>query len=100
MHNYATKIRNQNAIKMRRGYKCRTLEMHLQLREQQLKTISYTYRILYQNFRITAIQKSTIDTQTNVKNQLKYNTKIVIKPQEERTKDGKKKEQQKQTQSS
>ena len=42
-----------------------------------------------QNFRATAIQKSTIDTQTNVKNQLKYNTKIVIKPQEERTKDEK-----------
>ena len=49
--------------------------MNLQLREQQLKTISYTYRLLYQNFRITANQKSTIDTQTNKKNQLKYNTK-------------------------
>ena len=49
--------------------------MHLQLREQQLKTISYTYRILYQNFRITAIQKSTIDAQTNKKDQLKYNSK-------------------------
>ena len=60
---------------MRRGgYKCRTLQMNLQLREQQLKTISYTYRLLYQNFRITANQKSTIDTQTK-KNQLKYNTK-------------------------
>ena len=61
---------------MRRGgYKCRTLEMNLQFREQQLKTISYTYRLLYQNFRITANQISTIDTQTNKKNQLKYNTK-------------------------
>ena len=49
--------------------------MHLQLRNQQLKTISYIYRLLYQNFRITANQKSTIDTQTNKKNQLKYNTK-------------------------
>ena len=48
--------------------------MNLQLREQQLKTTSYTYRLLYQNFRITANQKSTIDTQTK-KNQLKYNTK-------------------------
>ena len=48
--------------------------MHLQLREQQLKMVSYTYRLLYQNFRITANQKSTIDTQTK-KNQLKYNTK-------------------------
>ena len=60
---------------MRRGgYKCKTLEMNLQLREQQLNTISYTYRLSYQNFRITANQKSTIDTQTK-KNQLKYNTK-------------------------
>ena len=60
---------------MRRGgYKCRTLEMHLQFREQQLKTISHTYRLSYQNFRITANQKSTIDTQTK-NNQLKYNTK-------------------------
>ena len=58
--------------------------MHLQLREQQLKTIlytyrllynSYTYRLLHQNFSITANQKSTIDTQTK-KNQLKYNTKV------------------------
>ena len=61
---------------MRRGgYKCRTLEMHLQLRDQQLKTILYVCRLLYQNFRITANQKPTIDTQTNKKNPLKYNTK-------------------------
>ena len=57
------------------GYKSRTLEMNLQLREQQLKTISYTYRLLYQNFRITANQKSTIDIEINKKYQLKYNTK-------------------------
>ena len=48
--------------------------MHLQLREQQLKMVSYTYRLLYQNFRISVNQKSTIDTQTK-KNQLKYITK-------------------------
>ena len=35
----------------------------------------HIYRLLKQNFRITAIQKSTMDTQTNKKNQLKYNTK-------------------------
>ena len=35
----------------------------------------YIYRRLQQNFRITANQKSTIDTQTNKKNQLKYNSK-------------------------
>ena len=51
------------------------LEMYLQLRDQQLKTISYVYRLLYQNFRVTANQKSTIDTQTNKKKQSKYNTK-------------------------
>ena len=48
--------------------------MSFQLREHNFKH-SYTCRLLYQNFRITANQKSTIDTQTNKKNQLKYNTK-------------------------
>ena len=59
---------------IRGGYKCRTLDMNLQLREQQLKTISFIYKLLHQNFIITANQKSTIDTQTNKKNHLKYNT--------------------------
>ena len=70
-----TNILPKSEIMRRGGYKCRTLEMNLQLREQQLKTISYIYRLLYQNFRITANQKSTTNTQTNTKNQLKYNTK-------------------------
>ena len=65
----------KSEIMKRGGYKCRTLEMHLQLRDQQLKTISYMYRSLYQNFRITTNQKSTINTHTNKKNQHKYNTK-------------------------
>ena len=79
---YTVKTRNhpctimppKSEIMRRGGYKYRTLEMNLQVREQ-LKAIAYTYRLLYQNFRITANQKSTIDTQTNKKNQLKYNTK-------------------------
>ena len=50
------------------------LEMHLQLRDQQYKAISYIYRLLHQNFRITAKQKSITYTQTNKKNQLKHNT--------------------------
>ena len=59
---------------MRRGgYKGRRLEMHLQLREKQLKTISCIYIDSY--IRITTNQKSTISTQPNKKNQLKYNTK-------------------------
>ena len=75
---------------MRRGgYKCRTLEMNLQLRDQ-LKTTSYTYRLLYQNFRITANQKSTIDTPTK-KNQLKYNTKDSDQTRREQEKKGRKK---------
>ena len=72
--------------------------MHLQLRDQQLKTISYTYILLYQNFRITANQKSTIDTQRKINSNTTL--KIVIKPQEERTREErKKKDQQKQIQS-
>ena len=74
--------------------------MHLQLRDQQPKTISCIQRLLYQNFRITTNQKSTIDTQTNKIKQIKYITRLVIQPQEERTREGKKKEQQKQIQSS
>uniref|UniRef100_A0A8D1VY65 L1 transposable element dsRBD-like domain-containing protein n=1 Tax=Sus scrofa TaxID=9823 RepID=A0A8D1VY65_PIG len=80
---YTVKIKNHPCIIMlpksevlrRGGCKYRTLEMHLQLSDQQLKTISYIYRLLYQNFRTSANQKSTIYTQTNKKNQLKYNSK-------------------------
>ena len=49
--------------------------MYFQWRDWQLKTILYLYRLLYQNFRVTANQKSTIDTHTYKKKKLKYNTK-------------------------
>ena len=68
----------KSEIVRRGGYKCRTLEMHLQLRDQQLQTSTYIYiqrETHIKNFRVTANQKSTIDTQTSKKNQLKYNTK-------------------------
>ena len=94
-----TNMLPKSEIVRRGGYKCRILEMHLQLRDQQLKTISYIYRLLYQNLRVTANQKSTIDTQIR---KINSNTtlKIVIKPHKERTsKEGKKREQQKQIQS-
>ena len=86
---------------MRRGgYKCRTLEIHLQLRDKQCKTISYIYIDSYQNFRITANQKSTIDTQTSKKNQLKYNAKDSHHTTREENKRRKEeKQQQKQIQS-
>ena len=47
-------------IMRRGGYKCRILEMHLQLREQHLKITLYIYRLLYQNLRGTKSQKSRI----------------------------------------
>ena len=54
---------------MRRGrYKCRTLEMHLQLRDQQLKTISYIHRLLHQNFRITTLCMETTILRKSRKN--------------------------------
>ena len=42
------------------------LQMHLKLREQQLKTILCIYRLLYKNLMVTANQKSTIDTHTHI----------------------------------
>ena len=94
-----TNMLPKSEIVRRRGYQCRTLEMHLQLRDQQLKTISYIYRLLYQNFRATAKQKSIIDTQRKINSNTTL--KIVIKPQEERTREeGKEKEQQKRIQNS
>ena len=57
--------------------------MHLQLRDQQLKTIIHIYIDSYQNFRITANQKSTIDTQRKINSNTTL--KIVIKPQEQGT---------------
>ena len=60
---------------MRRGqYKCRILEMHLKLRDYELKTILYIYRLLYQNLTVTANQKSTTDIHTKKKKESKHNT--------------------------
>lgn len=44
--------------------------MHLQLRDQQLKTI-----LLHQNLMVTANQKPKTDTHKNKKNKLNHNTK-------------------------
>ena len=44
------------------------LEMHLKLRDQQLETLLYKYRLLYQNIMVTDNQKSAIDTHTKKKN--------------------------------
>ena len=48
---------------MRRGkYECKILEMHLKLKDQQLKIILHIYRMLHQNLVGTTNQKKTIDT--------------------------------------
>ena len=39
-------------------YKFRLFKMHLKLRDQQLKTILYIYRLLHQNLMVTTNQKS------------------------------------------
>ena len=72
---------------MRRGeYKCRKWELHLKLRDQQLTTTSYIYRVQYQNHRQATNQKSTIDTHTKRKHNPNTTLKIVIKLQEKRKK--------------
>ena len=68
--------------KMRREHKCRILEIHLKLREEQLKTILYVYRLLYQNLMITLNQVSTIDTHTQKEKTKHKHNKIVSKLQE------------------
>ena len=74
----------------RGGYKCRIPEMHLQLRDQQLKTIlcvyththTQTHRLLYQNM-TTSNQKSIIDIHTQIRKSSPNTTlKTVIISQE------------------
>ena len=45
-------------------YKCRVSKTELKLRDQQLKTSTYMYRLLYKNLMVKAKQKSTIDIHT------------------------------------
>ena len=54
-----------NPANIGREYKCRKWELHLRLRDQQLKTtLFYIYRLLYQNLMGNANQKTTKDTHT------------------------------------
>ena len=80
---------------VRRGkHKCRILEIHLKLKDQQLKTIFFIYKLLYQNLKVTRNQSSTVDTNKKVKRKRNPNTtlKLVVNSQEKRTKEeGKKK---------
>ena len=72
---------------MRRGEcKCKILKMYLKLRDQQLKTIKYIYRLLYKNPMVNANQKSIIDIHTKKKRQSKHTTKDSQQITENRTK--------------
>ena len=55
-------------------YKRRVVKMHLKLRDQQLKTIMYIYRLLYQNLMANANENSIIDIHTKKKKESKHNT--------------------------
>ena len=65
--------------------------MLLKLRDQELKAILYTYRLLHQNPMVTKSQKSTVDIHTKKKMKSKTTLKILIKSQEKRTEEGKNK---------
>ena len=48
-----TNMTSKPAI-VRREHKCRILEMHLKLKDQQLKKILFIYRLLYEILMVTA----------------------------------------------
>lgn len=61
--------------------------MHLKLKDQQLKTILFIYRLPYINVMLMASWKSTIDTHTHTK-ESKHNTKINYQITREKNKRG------------
>ena len=86
---------------MRGGeYKYRAVKMQLKLRDQQLKIITYIYRLLYKNLTVTANQKCIIDTQMKKRKESKHNTKDShqITREENKEEEKNKKELQKQPQ--
>ena len=83
-----TNVISKPAI-MRRGDKYMILEMLLKVKGQQLKSIFFIYRLIYQNLMVTKNQKSIIDTHTTKKKESKHNTKVshqVMRAKEERKK--------------
>ena len=72
-----TNMLSKPAILRRGEHKCRVLEMHLKLKEQQFNTILFIYRLLYQNLMVTANLKATVDTHT-IEN-LNTTLKLVIR---------------------
>ena len=84
-HPYTNMISKPATVR-RQEYKCRKWELHLKLRDQQLKATLYTYRLLCQNLMGNANQKTTIDTYKKRKSNPNTTLKTVIKPKEKRTK--------------
>ena len=74
-HPYTNKTSKPTIVKTE-DYKLRILEMHLKLRDQQLKTTLYIYRLLNQNLMVTANQKSTAGTHTQKKKESKHNITV------------------------
>ena len=58
---------SEPAFVQRESNKCRILEIHLKLKDQQVKKALYIHRLLYQNLMVTTNRKSTIDTHTQKK---------------------------------
>ena len=75
--NTHTQISHHNR-KMRRAQKQGTGK------DQQLKSILFIYKLLYQNLMVTAKQKSTIDTHTKIKRIPNTTLKLIIKSQKKR----------------
>ena len=72
-----TNVISKPAIMRRGEYKCRILQTYLKLKEQQLQTILFTYRLLYQNLMVTKNEKYTTDTHIHTKKkESKHNTKV------------------------
>ena len=51
-------------MQKRKEQKYRIFKMHLKLRDEQLKIITYMYRLLYKNFMVSTNLKSVIGTYT------------------------------------
>ena len=70
---------------MRRGEdKCKTIKMHLTLRDQQPETILHICDWLYQNIAEMTNQKTIMDTYIKKKKQSKHNVKMVRESREDK----------------
>ena len=95
-HVHTNVILKPTAVK--RKHKWRILEIHMKLKDQQLKIFLFICRLLYQNLMATnqkyiiANKKSTIDAHTKRKKNPNISLNLVIKLHEKRIKEeGKKK---------